>query len=187
MSCDTEEILLYVDGELAPRDAARVRAHIAVCAACRDLFLAEQSLERALDGLGEIDPPEGFADATVTRARCDLTHAVACPRERRRAVAIVATLTTATLFLLWPTGLLDPALRALAPLRCMARFAAARLDNSAMGLLIVGRTVTRHLFDEVRLSVGAVAVLLALLVIALVWLLGRYHGHAGSGERGAVK
>ena len=55
MSCNAQEILLYIEGELAPSDAARVRGHIAGCAACRELLLAEQALELSLGGLGKFD------------------------------------------------------------------------------------------------------------------------------------
>ena len=178
MSCNTQEILLYLEGELAPEDAARVRAHVAACAACRELLLAEQELERSLSGLGEVEPPKDFADATVARARCDLTSAVASPRERRRAAAVVASLSATSLLLLWPLGLLDSTLRALAPLRCLSRFAACWLEGSAVGTFIVARTVARHVLDEGRLP-GAV-ILLALLIALLVRLLGLYRERVAS-------
>src|SRR5215208_5204525 len=57
MDCDfTEEVSLLVDGELAPREAARLSAHVEGCAACRQareaflLFRQEfRSYERAPD------------------------------------------------------------------------------------------------------------------------------------------
>src|SRR5215216_4704709 len=57
MGCDfTEEVSLLVDGELAPREAARLRAHVEGCAACtqaREAFLLFRqelrSYERAPD------------------------------------------------------------------------------------------------------------------------------------------
>jgi anti-sigma factor RsiW len=186
MSCNAHEILLYIEGELAPGDAARVRAHVAVCGPCRELLLAEQSLELSLGGLGTIDPPKDFANATVSRARCDLTSAVASPRERRRAATVVASLSVASLLLLWPTGMIDAAIRSLAPLRCLSRFAFCWLSSSGLGALIVARTISRHVFSDSRLPVGLALVALALLVVLLFRMIGWYRAQAGP-NRGVAK
>jgi anti-sigma factor RsiW len=182
MSCNVQDILLYTEGELAPDEAARVRAHVAACAACRQLLLAEQALARSLGGLGDIETPENFAAATVSRARCDLTSAVACPRERWRAVAAVASLSAVSLLLLWPTGVIDAAFRSLAPLQCVSRFAFCWLSGSAMGALIVGRTLSSYALDRGRLPVGAALAALAVLLAVLVWMIGSYRAHAAGGR-----
>ena len=53
MDCDfTEEVSLLVDGELAPQEAARLRAHVEGCAACRqarEAFLLLRQELRAYD------------------------------------------------------------------------------------------------------------------------------------------
>ena len=79
MGCNSEEILLYIEGELGPDDAARVRAHTRSCAACREILETELALESALGELKSLEPPPDFATATVRRAQCDVTHALASP------------------------------------------------------------------------------------------------------------
>ena len=187
MSCNSRDITLYVDGELSPSEAARVRAHAASCAACAAMLVQEQDLDRALGGLGDFAAPDGFADRTVLRARCDLTHAVTSPRELGRAAAFVASLGGAAVLLLWPTGLLSPVAAAMGPLRCFSRFAVAWAANSFTGALIVGRTLSAHLLADGRLPLAAALALLAALVALLGALLARYHRDVVHGGRGRAR
>jgi anti-sigma factor RsiW len=187
MECNPEEILLYVDGELSPDDAARVRAHAAACASCREILQTEQELGSALGSLQGLEPPPGFASATVIRARCDVTHALRSPHERRRAFAISASLAFTSLLLLWPTGVAGSVLQMVAPARCMARFVGSWLQSWALSVYIVSRTLSRNLLSEASLPVGAAVVVLALLLALLVWLVRGYRRHAAVGERGEVR
>jgi anti-sigma factor RsiW len=183
MECDRQQILLYVEGELGPEDASRLRAHVAQCAPCRAALEEEQDLASALGGLGALDCPDDFASATVTKARCDLTHAVSNPRERGRAILIAASLSGLAMFLLWPTGVLDPVVRALGPLPCISRCVVAGLANTGMSALMVGRVVSRHVFE--RNDASNVALLLLLGLVALLGvLLRRYYtrGVVGDGN-----
>ena len=185
MACNPEDILLYVEGELGPEEAARVRAHTAVCEGCRELLATEQALGTALGGLKAFEPPKDFCTATVRRAECDVTHALRSSGERRRAFAITASLASLSLLLLWPTGFLASTLEALAPLRCMARFALGRLESSAVSLFVISRTASRFLLEEASLPVGAAVGLLALLLGFLAWLIAGYRRQAA--ERGGVR
>lgn len=187
MACNPEEILLYVDGELAPDDAARVRAHTAVCASCRDLLQTEQELEGALDGLKGLEPPPGFASATVMRARCDVAHALRSPRERRSALAISAALAGLSLLLLWPTGVAGSVVEMAAPARCMARFAGSWLQSWGLSVYIVTRTLSRNLLSEASLPVGVAVAALVLLLLLLGWLLRGYRRYATTGERDGAR
>lgn len=186
MSCDPRDILLYVEGELSPDDAARVRSHAASCAECRERLAEEQRLVSALDSLGDLPTPAGFADETVTRARCDLTHAVTNPRERRRAAVFVASLAGASALLLWPSGLFSPAITALAPARCFGRFLCGWTGASFSGALIVGRTLAAYALSETRLPIGVAVALLALVVGLLVALVARDRRADADARRGPV-
>ena len=187
MACNPEEILLYVEGELGPEEAARVRAHTAVCEACRELLATEQALGCALGELRTLEPPPDFATATVRRAECDVTHALQSSGERRRALAITAALASLSLLLLWPTGVLSSTLTALAPVRCMAKFAFARIESSAVGLFVIARTASRHMLEETTLPVGVALALLLLLLTFLGWLIAGYRRHATVAGRGGVR
>jgi anti-sigma factor RsiW len=185
MGCDREKILLYVEGELAPEDAARLLAHVAQCDPCRAALDDERELARALGGLDDLECPEDFASDTMTRARCDLTQAVSNPRERTRAVLIAAGLSGVAVFLLWPIGLLDPVVRALGPLPCISRCVLAGCAKPAVGAFMVGRAVSRHVFERHDASTVALA-LLAVLLVLLGLLLRRYHAR-GAAEGGGVR
>jgi len=178
MACNPEEILLYIEGELGPEEAARVRAHTAVCEACRELLLGEQALESALGGLRDVEPPPDFATATVRRAECDVTFALHSPRERARAAAISVSLASIALLLLWPTGVYGSVLQILKPARCMGRFAMGWIENSALSVFIICRTLSRNLLEESSLPAGAIVGVLALLVTLLAWLIAGYRKHA---------
>jgi anti-sigma factor RsiW len=184
MACNPEEILLYIEGELGPEAAARVRAHTAVCTACRELLLTEQALESALGGLRHLEPPPDFTSATVRRAECDVTHCLHSPRERRRAAAISVSLASLALLLLWPAGVYGSAMQTLAPARCMGRFAAGWIQKTALSVFIVCRTLSRGLFAESSLPVGAVLAVLGLLIALLAWMIAGYRRHTAESEHG---
>lgn len=183
MACNPEEILLYIEGELSPDDAARVRAHTTACAECRELLQTELALESALGGLKELEPPKDFASATVRRAQCDVTHALHSPRERRRAAAISASLASLSLLLLWPTGVGASVVQMLGPARCMTKFACGWLQSSALSAYIVARTLSSNLLEEASLTVGIAALVLAAMIALLAWLIAGYRRFAAEGER----
>src|ERR1044071_7969427 len=70
MDCNfTEEVSLLVDGELAPHGAARLRAHVESCAACRqarDAFLLLRQELRAYE-----PPPDRHAQSRALAAILD--------------------------------------------------------------------------------------------------------------------
>ncbi len=179
MACNSEDILLYIEGELGPEEAARVRAHTAVCQACHELLLTEQALESALGGLRGVEPPPDFATATVRRAECDVTHALHSSGERRRAALVAMGLAVLAL-MLWPAGVYGSVLSTVAPVRCLGRFAMNWIENTAFSVFIVCRTLSRNMLEESSLSVGAVLLVLVLLVALLAWLISGYHKHARS-------
>jgi anti-sigma factor RsiW len=178
MGCNSEEILLYIEGELGPDDAARVRAHTLSCAACRDLLETELALENALGGLKDLEPPPDFATATIRRAQCDVTHALASPRERRHVAAITASLASVSLLLLWPTGVASSLLSMLGPARCMTKFACGWLQSWALSAYIVTRTISSNILEEASLPVGAALAVLVVVLALLAWLLAGYRQHA---------
>lgn len=187
MACDPEDILLYIEGELGPEEAARVRAHTAVCAGCRELLLTEQELESALGGLRDLEPPPDFAAATVRRATCDVASCVMSPSERRRAAAISVALAAVALALLWPTGVYGSVLQAFAPARCMAKFAFRWIQSTGLGAFVVARTLSRGLIEGASLPLGAVVVVLAVLLGVLVWLIAGYRDTVRADAGDAVR
>lgn len=187
MTCNVEEIMLYVEGELGPDDAARVRAHTSTCASCRELLLAEQAFVSALGQIKDVEPPTDFASATVRRAECDVRHALKSPRERRHALLVAVVLGGLSVLLLWPTGVLASVVQSLAPLRCIARFAMSWTGNTALSVFIVSRTISRNLLEATSLPVGAALLLLALVLSVLVWLITGYRSESSPSEHDTVR
>lgn len=186
MTCNAEQILAYIDGDLSPDDAARVRSHTAVCETCRQLLQSEQALDSALGGLTDFAPPPQFATDTVRRAQCDVHHALHSPRERKRAAAVAGGLGTLSLVLLWPTGILSTILTNLAPLRCLGRFAIGWIESSALSLFIVCKAVSRGALHAAHLPVGGLAVLFVCLLSVLVWMLVEYRRQTSAPARNTL-
>jgi anti-sigma factor RsiW len=173
MECRPDQIALYVEGELAPRAAASLLAHITYCPACQERLCSEQALARALDELPGLAPPENFASTTVSRARADVSYTLRNPSERRRAYAIAGGLSVLTVALLWPTGLIYPLLAYLAPVRCMTRIAICWTTNAGISAFVVARTLARKLIDESALPWTLAVAAAAALVVLLVWVVVR--------------
>ena len=70
----------YVDGELPLEEAARVRAHLAVCGGCRAYVQAALAIRDAFPDAEETEVPEGFAEGVMAAVRAN-----AAPRRRSRA------------------------------------------------------------------------------------------------------
>ncbi|MCC6743020.1 MAG: zf-HC2 domain-containing protein [Acidobacteria bacterium] len=186
MTCNPEQILAYIDGELSPDDAARVRAHTASCESCRQILQAEQAIESALCGMSSLAPPPEFADDTVRRAKCDVGHALHSPKERKQAAAVACGLGSLSLLLLWPTGFYSTLLTSLGPLRCMGRFALGWVESSALSLFIVCKTISRGAMNAVHMPVSGLVLLLVLLVAVLVWMLVGYRQQSRASSRSSL-
>ena len=63
----------YVSGRLDPKSAAPVRAHLQICAACRDELAEIQRLDKLLkDALPVITPSPGFASTFANRLAAEV-------------------------------------------------------------------------------------------------------------------
>jgi len=70
MSCSCRENLVaYLDGELAPAEADAIRAHIEACADCRAYAGLLKSSYDALEHIEAAEAPAGFAAKVKSRAR----------------------------------------------------------------------------------------------------------------------
>ena len=55
--CLGPRIADLADGRLAPAEAERAFAHVAVCTTCRDALTAQRAVRSRLDTVGPVDPP----------------------------------------------------------------------------------------------------------------------------------
>lgn len=74
---------LYVDGELSPRESARVRAHLESCPGCRTYVEDALTIRAALADMAEAEPPEGFAESVMNAVRESGTAPSPARRETR--------------------------------------------------------------------------------------------------------
>lgn len=63
----------FVDEELSPEEAARVRAHLKVCGGCRSYVDAALAMREAFPDPEDIDVPEDFADRVMDAVRAEST------------------------------------------------------------------------------------------------------------------
>lgn len=73
--CDVEQLSALSDGDLSPRKAEKVRAHLAGCPSCQKALSDLESLKRGMEALPELDAEDNWG-ALVNR--------LAVPVEQRR-------------------------------------------------------------------------------------------------------
>lgn len=93
--CPRAELVAYIDGELAPREELELETHLAGCRVCA-LELNEQkrllfALDFALEDEKEFQLPANFTKVVVANAESSVSG-LRCPRERFRAVFVIAAL-----------------------------------------------------------------------------------------------
>ena len=95
-NCPRFEIVAYVDGELTPREELDLELHFAGCAVCAAELNEQKKLLNALDfalvdDVPEIELPENFTRVVVANAESNV-QGLRCPRERNRALMVIAAL-----------------------------------------------------------------------------------------------
>jgi anti-sigma factor RsiW len=106
MACDraTRLISRSVDGEMTPREAEELRAHLAACAGCREAAEMQARLRARIAALPEPALPPGYAERLRGAVHARL---LAEPRPpvsftfRAVAAAAVVMLSAAVMFLAW--------------------------------------------------------------------------------------
>lgn len=63
----TEDLYLYLEGELGVFDAEHLEEHLETCPACRDALAERRALHEAFTSLPPLDVPSGFAAAVLER------------------------------------------------------------------------------------------------------------------------
>jgi hypothetical protein len=62
LKCQVEKLSAFADGDLRPREAARVSAHVAGCAACRRALDELEQLQSVLGALPAPEAPDSWAE-----------------------------------------------------------------------------------------------------------------------------
>jgi len=182
-TCQSEEIVAYLDGELDARSLARLEQHFEDCPVCAAELRAQQSLHRELSFALMDEPmlelPKNFAQVVAARAQSDMSG-VRAPRERRRALRLCGLLAVVSFILLGGTALREAVF---APLRAIWKVGVAlfsflghALYDAGASLAVISRGLTSRLFLHSPRGMGLlVLLLLALAFFTLARLIVRYH------------
>lgn len=176
------DFVAYIDGELFPRREIDLETHIARCRACASELNEQKNVLRALDFLAsenrrEIDLPENFTKTVVARAESKV-EGLRCPRERARAIFVVAAL-----FLMFLVGLgnetksvAETFLNFGEQFLAVAGFAAHLVFSIAVGAAIILRSVcARFVGGSAATSVFLAAFFFASVFALRTLLAGRFN------------
>ena len=181
-SCQREEIVAYLDGEVDAASLVRLEQHFANCEHCaaelRVQHLLLHELDFALMDAPALELPKNFAQVVAARAQSDMSG-MRAPRERRRALGLCVALVAASFALLGGTALGEAVL---APPRAIWKVGVAlfsflghALYDAGAGVAVISRGLGGHLLFESRLSGLLVLILLALAFFTLARLIVKYH------------
>lgn len=166
------EIAAYIDGELLPREEIALESHLANCAECRTELNEQKKLlcvlDFALEDERKIELPENFTEVVVANAESKVSG-LRRPQERFTAFFVCAAL-----FLLVIVGLgseTEAVFKTFADFGeqflAVAGFVFRFFYDIALGLAIILRSISSHLFFSSNGSLALAVVLFALSLIAL--------------------
>lgn len=93
MNCTSENIYLYLDGQLHGAEHEQVQRHLWQCTQCTKLMQSYQTLLAELDTvLAQGEPPAWLEQAILNRVYDDLTTTFQQQAERRRALQVATIL-----------------------------------------------------------------------------------------------
>ena len=75
---------LYVDGELAPEDMDRVRAHLETCSGCRAYVDDALAIRAAFPDVEDTEVPAGFAESVMSAVQAAAQERPAAPQAKKR-------------------------------------------------------------------------------------------------------
>ena len=180
-SCDPQNIVAYVDGELEPSHRATLEEHIKHCARCTSelqaqrLFMCE--LDSALASPFDVAVPPNFAQVVAVYAESDM-RGVRDRSEHTRALRFCIILGLAAFALLGVASskavILSVRSVAGKVFGVLGLFARTTFD-AASGFTVISRVVSRGLIPDSRLAGFAGLLLVVLAIAVLSLLISRYH------------
>lgn len=172
------EVAAYIDGELSPSEEIALETHLASCAECR-AELNEQKkllciLDFALEDEKKFELPENFTAVVVANAESKVSG-LRRPQERFTAFFVCAAL-----FLLVILGLgseSEAVFKTFADFGeqflAVAGFAFRFFYDIALGLAIILRSISSHLFSGSAAAIIFIVILFAVSLLALLRFFNR--------------
>ena len=170
--CPLEELGLYLDGELSPREEILLEKHLAACESClTELNLQKQMLSAlnfAFDRREEIELPKDFTKIVVTKAESGVSG-LRSKEERFRALFLCSAL-----FLLLLLGLGAESEKILAAvsgflsqLVVIAGFIVHLTYDISLGIAVILRSISQKIVVSSAFFVLIIGSLLSLFLLTL--------------------
>jgi len=182
-NCPRSEIAAYIDGELTPREELELEMHFAACQICASELNEQKrmlfALDFALENEKEFKLPANFTKVVVARAESTVSG-LRCPKERFRAIFVIASL-----FLLFLFGVGGEAktvaetfLKFAEQILIVAGFAAHLIFDIAFGAAIILRSVCSQFVYNSAFSVLFLAASFFVSLFALSRLVRSRYNHS---------
>lgn len=181
VSCKTNRIAAYIDGELDHHETQLFEDHVENCASCRTelrahrLFVCE--LDAALtQSASDMPVPAGFSRMIAARASSDMSG-VRTFAEHRKALSICVILALAGFALVGATArnaIFSLAETFVTSALGLAGFISTALYDTVAGLAVIFRVLSRKIIIETG-SLGPMLVFLAVAILVLTRLISKYH------------
>lgn len=181
VSCETNRIAAYIDGELDHYETQLFEDHVESCASCKSelrahrLFVCE--LDAALtQSASDMPVPAGFSRMIAARASSDMSG-VRTFAEHRKALSICMILALAGFALVGATArdaIFTLAEKFITSALGVAGFISITVYDTVAGLEVIFRVVSRKVIIESG-SLGPMLVFLAVAVLLLTRLISKYH------------
>jgi anti-sigma factor RsiW len=180
-TCETENIVAYIEGDLDPALRLALEEHLKDCRDCvselqtQRVFMCE--LDSVLASPFDLAVPENFAEVVAVHAKSDM-RGMRDRAEHARALRFCIVLGLAAFALLGVAS----SKAVLVSLRSIASkifgvfgFLGEAIFNAAAGFAVVLRVVSRGLITDSRFAGLAGLLLMALFIAVLSRLIARYH------------
>ena len=181
VSCETNRIAAYIDGELDHHETQLFEDHVERCASCRDELRAHRLFVCELDAammqsVPDIPVPAGFSRMVAARASSDMSG-VRTFAEHRKALSISLILALAGFALVGATA--RDAIFSLAETFITSTIGVAGVISTVLydtvaGLSVIFRVISRKIIIESG-SLGPMLVVLAVGILVLTRLISKYH------------
>lgn len=181
VSCETNRIAAYIDGELDHHEMQLFEDHVESCVSCRDELQAHRLFVCELDAammqsVPDIPVPAGFSRMVAARASSDMSG-VRTFAEHQKALSICIILALGGFALVGATArdaIFSLAQTFVTSALGLAGFISTTLYDTVAGLSVIFKVISRKVLIESG-SLGPMLVFFAVAILVLTRLISKYH------------